>query len=405
MRFLYGDSDPFPLDYDFLQTLERFVEHGSAAAHHDALITRIEKALAGRGRKNQEARQLLKVFTEEVCQSVTDARTLAPSEPALIAYAERVIAFAEQAAKDALSQDEQRAVQDLAKATADRQVHREKMRDELNEFLLNGVLGGELVHATLTLQPAGGYAIDATRRLTGGLEVTYRIDTERFKAWTEPRTVESVSGAMEIQVGMKKKFLRSDMTRELMRVGDHTITGVLMDEASAEISIKKKPDSVKPPLTLMLAREGDALDAFIERTDKDLFPAVPSDAEKISGLWEALQSVAQRALDFRDAVTAVRYADEDLLDGPGLHALIGVLMEAYAPIAREIDRRSPSSRELSLKLEHEGGRREEIYLEKEKLRAMLEDKDPVAQQRFSQLPVQDRGSRMPPAPPPLRKPR
>ena len=188
-----------------------------------------------------------------------------------------------------------------------------------------------------------------------------------------------------------------------MRVGDHTITRVLMDESSAEITIKKKPDSPKPPLTLMLSREGEELDAFIERTDKDLFPAIPSDAEKISGLWEALQSVAQRALDFRDAVVAVRYADEDLLNGAGLHALIGVLMEAYAPIAREIDRRSPSSRELSLKLEHEGGRREEIYLAKEKLRAVLENKDPAAQQRFSQLPVQDRGSRLPPPPPPVKR--
>mgnify|MGYP003676252131 CR=1 FL=1 len=403
MRFLYGDSEPFPLDYDFLQTLERFVEHGVVAAHHDALITRIEKAAIRRSRDTARSRELLETFTDEICQGVSDARTLAPADPALIAYADRVVLFAEQAAKDALAQDEERTTRALAKASEDRESHREKMREELNEFLLNGVLGGELVHATLTMQSPGGYAIDATRRLTGGLEVTYRIDTERFKAWTEPRTVESVAGAMEIQIGMKKKFLRSDMTRELMRVGDHTITRVLMDESTAEITIKKKPESPKPPLTLMLSREGEELDAFIERTDKDLFPAVPSDAEKISGLWEALQSVAQRALDFRDAVVAVRYADEDLLNGAGLHALIGVLMEAYAPIAREIDRRSPSSRELSLKLEHEGGRREEIYLSKEKLRAVLDGKDETAQQRFSQLPLQDRGSRLPPPPPPLKR--
>ncbi|MEM7609101.1 MAG: hypothetical protein AAF411_27445 [Myxococcota bacterium] len=396
MPYLYGDSEPFPLDYNFLETLASFVENGAKAAHHDAAITRTERALAQGLSDLETAQRNLKAFADTICQGLSDTRALAPADPPVVALGDDVLSYAEAAASRAVAAQGQRADKMRAQAEAEIAEHRRVMREALEGFLLRGVLGGELVHATLTLEGKGGYAIAATRRLIGGVEVTYRIDTERFAEWTQPRTVESVAGAMELQVGMKKKFLRRDLTRELMRVGDHTIMAALMDESGAEITIKKKVDSNKPPLTLMLAREDDQLDAYIERADKDVFPAVPSDAEKISGLWHALESVGRRALDHRDAVVSVRYHDEDLLNGAGIHALVGVLLEAYAPIAKEIDRRSASSRELSLKLEHPSGSREELYLDKAQLRRFVEERDPAVLERFRQLPLVDRGSRVPP---------
>ncbi len=401
VRYLYGDSDPFPLDYNFLETIESFVEHGAMAAHHDAVVKRLESAIAAADAKTDDARKILNAFTGEVCQSIGEARALAPASAAVVAYVDRVMAFAEQTALEAISAEDAQAVEKNSTGRAEVEEHRRGMRTELEAFLLQGVLGGELVHTTLTLEGPSGYAIEATRRLIGGLEVTYHIDTSRFAEWTQQRTVESVAGAMEIQIGMKKKFLRRDLTRELMRVGDHTIVRALMDESGAEIAIKKSVDSPKPPLTLMLSREGDQLEAFIERSDADVFPAIPSDAEKISGLWEALESVGRHALDFRDAVVSVRHEEEDLLTGAGIHGLIDVLMDAYAPIANKIDQKSPSSRELSLKREHESGRREELYLDKAALRVLLEDKDDVAKERFMRLPLEDRASRVPPAVLPL----
>jgi len=43
------------------------------------------------------------------------------------------------------------------------------------------------------------------------------------------------------------------------------------------------------------------------------------------------------------------------------------LVDTLAPLAQEISRRSPNRHELSLKVEHGDGRREEIYLKKDEL--------------------------------------
>jgi hypothetical protein len=51
----------------------------------------------------------------------------------------------------------------------------------------------------------------------------------------------------------------------------------------------------------------------------------------------------------------------------------------------EIARRSPNASELSLKLENDGGKREEIYVKKEDLAAQLDALGPQEKALFSPL--------------------
>jgi hypothetical protein len=51
----------------------------------------------------------------------------------------------------------------------------------------------------------------------------------------------------------------------------------------------------------------------------------------------------------------------------------------------EIARRSPTPRELSLKLEHDDGRREERYLDRQLVDALLDDLPPPARARLAPL--------------------
>ena len=402
MRFLYADSEPFPLAYDFLATLERFVQHAGRAAHGEAQVMRLRRAHLQRSKSIADTLASLEQQAEETFLMLDTAKLTAPNDAVVGSYMEKIAAYAKQAAEELAT--EQRSHLSRVQVAADEEIrgHRETARAQLETFLIEGELGGELVNAIIELRD-GVYVIEATRRLIGGAEVTYHIATERFEAWREPRKVSSLAGEMEIQVGMRKKFLRSDLTREMMRVGDHTIMRAVLGEDGAEIALKKKPDHPKPPITLVLGREDDGLDAYIERQQpdgSDLFPAIPSDTEKIVGLWEALQEVTQRALQHRDAVVRVEIGGADIFEGDTLDTLVENLLAAYTPVAREIEARSPSGRELSLKIEHPDGRREERYLEKAKLRAALADLDPTVQNRFAGLPLEDtRSMSNPPAPP------
>jgi uncharacterized protein YceH (UPF0502 family) len=115
-----------------------------------------------------------------------------------------------------------------------------------------------------------------------------------------------------------------------------------------------------------------------------LFPAVPSDVEKLSGLFAVLQRVGQEAHRRRVTVSAAELGGVDLLrEDPG--ALLAHLVERFAPTVDEIARRSPTPRELSLKLEHEDGRREERYLDRQLVDALLADLPPRARERLAAL--------------------
>ncbi len=61
------------------------------------------------------------------------------------------------------------------------------------------------------------------------------------------------------------------------------------------------------------------------------------------------------------------------------------LVEVFAPVVHEIARRSPSPKELSLKIEREDGSREERYLDRGAARGTVEALHPRAARRFAAL--------------------
>ena len=65
--------------------------------------------------------------------------------------------------------------------------------------------------------------------------------------------------------------------------------------------------------------------------------------------------------------------------------LLSRIGDRLAPTAAEVSRHSPNREELSLKLEKEGGRREEVYLKKAELAALVAPLPPEAQQLFAKL--------------------
>src|SRR6185369_7995458 len=81
--------------------------------------------------------------------------------------------------------------------------------------------------------------------------------------------------------------------------------------------------------------------------------------------------------------------------------LVGVL----APTALEVARRSPNARELSLKREGEGGRREEIYLKRDQLLGALEPLPHGGRAIFAPLGLDDWVPSATTRPPPVSAPK
>lgn len=388
MRYLYADSTPFPFAFDFLAGLERLLLHGGRIAALEAEIGRLEReremaagvtarALEGLDRWVDEAKTALQ--TADV--TTEDAGPLAESVSERLRKLVDQLAGETEAAEQAQLRRQNGAFHDQAIA------HRRVMREELQTLLLEAELGAQPFETVIRLREAD-YGFTVTRTFPGEVKVDYAIDEQAIAGWNEKRTVASVAGAMEVQVGMRKKFLRRDMTRELVRIGDHVVTEARLKPTSAEVRLQKKPGGKRPPLLLELNRDGEAVDVTIERESDDgmsMFPAVPSDAEKLEGLWESLEDTARRAFGARAGVSAVRIAGHDVLaEG---HTLIAIdhIAKTFAPVVAQLAARTPNDHELTLKVEGEDGKREERYIRRRDLHAILEEAGPAAVERFGHL--------------------
>ena len=104
MRYLFGDSTPFPLPFDFLRTLEAFM----SAATRVVLLEHQARKLSEETFTQQQARakglETLSRFHETVLRTFSEA--VMPQHPYAIAYAQKM---AERAV--ALVTEQRRAVQ------------------------------------------------------------------------------------------------------------------------------------------------------------------------------------------------------------------------------------------------------------------------------------------------------
>ena len=388
MRYLYADSTVFPLGFDFLAGLERLLLHGGRIASHQSAIDELDAERASDAARTAEALEGLDRYVAEAHAALerSEAATMAPG-PLTASVAERMRQLLEQIAGETVAAEQARLRRENGNAYDASLEHRRAMRQELETLLMETDLGGRPKRTTIRLREQD-YGFTVTRTFPGGVDVDYAIRDEGLDGWRERRSVASVAGAMQVQVGMKKKFLRRDMTRELVRIGDHVVVEARLEPGSADIRLERKPGGKKPPLMLELRRDGEAVDVTIERESSDgmsFFPAVPSDAEKLEGLWEGLEASAREAFDARAGIVAVRVDGHDVLaEGQTLLA-IDRLAKAFAPVVNQLAKRTPNVQELCLKVEGEDGKREERYIRRRDLHALLEEAGNAAVERLGHL--------------------
>jgi hypothetical protein len=388
VRYLYADSTPFPYRFDFLAGLERLLLHGGRIAALEAEIERLETEREMDTARTAEALEGLDRWVEEAKTALQTADvTTEDAGPLAASVSERLLKLVDQLAGEAESAEQARLRRDNGAVHDQAIAHRRVMRSELATLLLETQLGAVPSQTVIRLRESD-YGFTVTRTFPGDVKVDYLLDDAGVPGWDAQRSVSSVAGAMEVQVGMKKKFLRRDMTRELVRIGDHVVVEARLMPKSAEVRLQKKPGGKKPPLLLELARDGEAVDVTIERESSDgmsMFPAVPSDAEKIEGLWEALEDTAERAVAARESVAAVRVDGHDVLaEGQTLLA-IDRIASTFAPVVAELAKRTPNDHELTLKVEDAEGKREERYIRRRDLHAILEEAGAAAVERLGRL--------------------
>lgn len=366
MRYLYGDSAPFPYGFDFLATLDRFLEEAAKVVRADAemheLVRRAEVAAAERAQALASLQGL-----HEQATALLEAGGMRLGGDLAPEYAGRVLESAGRAMDDARRMAATRTEMDEQALSRDTARLHEVARGALEVFFVAARL--PILAATLNMVLVDGrVAMTADLVHPEGVSASLALAADRVAEWQAPRRAGDIMGDLELMVEMKRGLFSREGRLEPVRLDDWILGGFRLEEDSAQIRLRRR--ALDSDAYVFDARlESGRMIAEVSRPLETGERALPSlledtDRQKVLTFWERLRREAEGPLDRRERLVALFLDHDDVFASGHYVAFVERIVKSFAHTVQEIARRSPHAEELSLKRESDAGAREELYLKK-----------------------------------------
>jgi hypothetical protein len=384
MKYLYGDSVACPFQSNFLAAFETFIDAASVAVKLDFEFARIDEKTAAAAAARERALETVEGFHRKAMDALS--RLIKDyNDPNTSEYARQVREHAEKVVEEARANCDRARDQDAKTAGVEAERKRKEVLASVERFLKTDLL--DTLGSTVTMRLADGQnQLAAVLSNPADIITSYTLSS-KLAPWQAPVKVSTLVPGLELQVGVRKSWITGSVARSALNIEDFVIGGFEISDDAAEIRLRKRPEQ-PDVLVFKLRREDDKLIADVHRTDSE----DPNDGaldeddrRQLEQLWQMLRKSVSEPLRSRNRLVGVRVGDKDLLEGKRLLPLVEKVIEAISPTVKEIVRRSPNPAELSIKLENDDGRREEIYVRKAALVGKLEALDAPAREVFTPL--------------------
>ncbi len=385
-RYLYGDSAPCPLSFNFLTTLELFLAAGARTVVAEREARALEAVAQNEAMRRKLALGGLEVFHRVVMDTLRDGTTREMGDLG----AEYARAVSETAVRfiDALNRTEQqRNEQAEAEAHAEADRKRLDSRTLMESFFQRATLA--VLEASYVMRLSEGKEPhgEMTAFLTHpkGIVAGYQIAPGAFR---DPRRVSEFARGIEVTVGSRRSWFKKAEERAVASLDDLYLGAFTLGEESAELRLRRKPDQ-RDVLIFHIQRHGDVLSAQAEQPDEAEagvpVQVEPLDCLHLERLWQVLRAQATEARGKRERVLSILLDHEDVFEARKVPLLLERLVAELGPITQDIARHTPNGKELALKIESDDGQREEVYLKKDDLLHKLEALDLEDRRVFAPL--------------------
>jgi hypothetical protein len=408
MRYLYGDSTPFPLGYNFLATLESFMNASTRMVLLDvegAILQKQRDEIAANRVKGLEA---LEQFHNVVMRAVQDTAQKVQHQHAL-EYARNVADFAtryiEEHRRNTLGANERELIQ--LRSDGDRRSN--EMRAQLEAFLKSARFPVLKTKVSLRLNLDGREARHsgtAAFEHPDGIATSFTVAPHRAAAWAQPRKVSDFVTGVNLRVGVEKSWLRGTVTAKELSVDDWTIMQLEMSDESFELALRRKLTEKELLVFHIRRNEAGGIGGTVQHPGAPGSESLPGnlggqDVTQIERIWVALKGAMREVVDQKEQLLNVSLDAQPVFESGLAIPFVVRLVSMFAPTVREIAKRSPNEFELTLKTEAEGGRREELYLRKEALVSTLQPLPAKGREVFAPLGLDSWVPSMTAAPPPV----
>lgn len=411
MRYLYGDSTPFPLGYNFLTTLEAFMSASTRIVQLDVERTTLAKQRDEVAQNRVKGLEALEQFHNVVMRAVQDTAKKVEHQHAL-EYAHTIGQYAtqyiEEHRRSTLASNERDSVQ--LRSDSDRRAA--EMRAQLEAFLKAArfpVLKTKL-SIRLNLDGKGArHSGLASFDHPDGIFTSFTIAPHRSAAWLSPRKVSDFVQGVLLRVGVEKSWLRGTVTPKELNVDDWTIMQIDLGDQTLELVLRRKLTEKEMLIFRLVRNEAGALSGTVEHPGAPGAEVLPGnlgtqDLAQVERIWSALKLAARDLIEQKEQLISVSLDGQPVFENGLAVPFVVRLVAMFAPTVREIAKRSPNQFELTLKTEADGGRREEHYLRKESLVSTLQPLPAKGREVFAPLGLDGWVPSVTAAPPPVTVP-
>jgi hypothetical protein len=388
MRYLYGDSVPFPPQYDFLAALEAFCNQAARVVKVDAearaLRVSAEEAAATRARSVEE----LETFHRETLNALRDAAKDS-AQPLVHDYVRQVADLASRIAEDARRAAMATNDREAAQTRAEGDKRRNEIRDALERLFAAVRLPVADMHVTMTLVD-GHNDMSGSFTYEGGIFASFTLGAGEVGDWSAPRHVRELAQQVTLPVGVRRSMFKRTVAPETITLDEYVIGGFELKDDRAEIRLRRRaqePDSI----VFTMRRLEDKLRVDVHHPgDAEAEAGLPTaldhtSAAEVERLWQLLRQACAPVLAKKKRMIRLVLGGHDVFENDLGTAVIAHIVSVIAPIVSEVAKRSPNVHELSLKVESDNGRREEIYLRKAQLVSVLSSVTPRERTVFDPL--------------------
>jgi len=404
MKYLYGDSSPSPLDYNFIQCLRDTVEFGVQVLQAEQRM----QAEAGRAADRRRAAdaELAKVdgLAGLVQRSLEEAARSSPESPS-----GRCATAIMKAATDLTRGEADRARAAFTEVLGKIEGQAAKEREACAKALEKLLLKQDLIDSrtALLLQLRGGTRFDARLNLSApyGVEAALELDVPATHAFARPLRLDRFVEHLEMETP-EGSWLSKDTKLRPHRLDKYHVLELSIAPDQMTLKLRQGADGSGRGFDIKLQRQPPQ--ALIFRVDDPPKTAEQpveiksAEVPKFLALWDTLVAGTADLVKSRKTLLQATLDGKAMKDHERPSLLLERIVARMAPIVQEIARRSPSPNELVLKRLLGDDRREEIFLSKEELRKKLEVLPPPQSRIMEPLgllpPAPDKPALQPTAP-------
>lgn len=389
-RFLYGDSQPFPGGYDFLAALKQYVAAAAQALALTSEADELERSLGDKAQEHLYAIEALSAFFDSIDSAIADRTARSGASQIVGPYATELLTAAEQIHARAKALRARELDGASGEVTARIRDRRGQIRAVVADYLLLDPLPvlSWAISLNLVSEPATG---QVELEHPANVSSSFTVDIARDPNWSRPRRLGDVAPGMVMQVGFKKAFLRSSLHPDVVTLDELVISSIELGPDSLELHLRRRSDAPRDAFVLSIDPDESGAAVRITRFDERSggseppFEATGEEAQRVHDLAAVLRGECAALLANKKRLLSAQLDGHDVFERGLVPTLLSRIGERLVPTAAEVSRHSPNPEELSLKIERDGGRREEVYLRKAELVALVAPLSAENQQLFSQL--------------------